>query len=103
MIDQDQVLISNLQQYSKRAMVFCRSLSPRQGEILEYMVLGYRNEKIADELGLKPKTIKNTIRVVFRKLNPSTEEDPRVMAVALWYIYNRRKLAKVKSRPVQPS
>ena len=91
-------IVPDLQRNYRRASTFCKSLSPRQGDIVEYMVLGYKNEKIAAELGLKPKTVKNTIRAIFRKLAPTSDEDPRAMAVILWCIYNRRKLAKVKSR-----
>lgn len=98
MIEQTHNMVPALQRNYKRAAAFCKSLSPRQGEIVEYMVLGYRNEKIAAELGLKPKTVKNTIRAIFRKLAPTSEEDPRAIAVILWCIYNRRKLAMVKSR-----
>lgn len=77
----------------KRANDFCESLAPRQGEQVDYMAMGYSNARIAREMGLRPKTVKNNIRIIFRKLAPTADEDPRAAAVMLRYVYritNRR-------------
>ncbi|MDD5094343.1 MAG: LuxR C-terminal-related transcriptional regulator [Dehalococcoidia bacterium] len=75
------------QQNLERATDFIKKLSPRQKELVDLMALGYRNDKIAQEMGLKLKTVKNTIRPIFKKLKPSVDEDPRAAAVMLWYVY----------------
>lgn len=77
----------------ERAKAFCESLAPRQGQVVDNMALGYTNERIALEMGLKPKTVKNNVRFIFRKLAPTADEDPRATAVMLRHVYhhtNRR-------------
>lgn len=73
----------------KRANGFCESLANRQGELVNYMAMGYSNARIAREMGLKLKTIKNHIRIIFRKLAPTADEDPRAAAVMLRHVYHQ--------------
>lgn len=72
----------------QRAADFYQSLGRRQRELVEYMAMGYNNDTIAELMGLKPKTVKNTIRAVFRKMKPSVEEDSRAAAVMLCHVYH---------------
>ena len=52
----------NRQMY-KRAMDFCESLATRQKEIMQYMALGYNNARIAQEMGIKEKSVKNVSQI----------------------------------------
>lgn len=45
------------------------TLSPREGEILFYIVKAYSNTKIADELNISEKTVKNHLSSIYEKLN----------------------------------
>ena len=72
-------------------MAFYESLAPRQKEVADYMALGYNNEKIAQEMRIHLKTVKNTINAIFRKLKPLNEEHPRANAVMLWQVYHQRR------------
>ena len=45
------------------------ALSPREGEILFYIVKAYSNTRIADELNISEKTVKNHLSSIYEKLN----------------------------------
>lgn len=76
----------------KRSETFIKSLAPLQMEMVENMAIGYRNEKIAEVMNIRIKTVKNTICTIYKKLGPADDEHPRVMAIIAWHIYKRRKL-----------
>jgi DNA-binding CsgD family transcriptional regulator len=54
-------------------------LSPREREVLSYLVLGYTNAEIALACGTSFRTVRNQLTSVFRKVGAST----RAEAVAL--------------------
>jgi DNA-binding NarL/FixJ family response regulator len=62
-----------------------KKLSPRELEVLGLMAQGYRNNAIADILGLDPKTVDRHINGIYAKLGegPGTMH-PRVRAVMLY-------------------
>lgn len=43
-------------------------LTPREGEVASYLALGYTNEQIARALGSAPRTVRNQLSEVYRKL-----------------------------------
>lgn len=45
------------------------TLSPREGEILYYIVKAYSNLRIANELNISEKTVKNHLSSIYEKLN----------------------------------
>jgi DNA-binding CsgD family transcriptional regulator len=55
------------------------ALSPREREIVSYLGLGYTNREIALACGTSPRTVRNQLSAVFRKLGAST----RAEAVAI--------------------
>lgn len=55
------------------------ALSPREREIVSYLGLGYTNREIALACGTAPRTVRNQLSAVFRKLGAST----RAEAVAI--------------------
>jgi DNA-binding NarL/FixJ family response regulator len=55
-------------------------LSPRELDIMSYIVRGYRNADIAQTLWLSEKTVKNHINRIFSKL----QVDSRARAIVLW-------------------
>jgi DNA-binding NarL/FixJ family response regulator len=67
-----------------RAINFVTVLSPRQLVILRLLAKGYLNEKIAKELAIRHKTVKNHLRSIYLKLKPTDEEDPRSLAIVLY-------------------
>ncbi len=69
---------------NKRAMGFLCRLSKSELMILDLMAQGYNRERIARELGIKPKTFKNHVNSIYRKVKAGEEEDVRNLAVALY-------------------
>lgn len=55
------------------------SLSAREREVLSYLSLGYSNREIGVACGTSPKTVRNQLSAVFRKIGAST----RAEAVAI--------------------
>jgi DNA-binding NarL/FixJ family response regulator len=43
--------------------------TPKEIEILGYLVRGYRNKQIADELHIAERTVKNHLTYIYLKLN----------------------------------
>jgi len=50
-------------------------LSPRERQIFEYLVRGYRNEDIARALGTSPATVRNQLVRLYRKTGVSTRSE----------------------------
>ena len=44
-------------------------LTPREKEVLQYLIEGNGNKEIADRLCVSPETIKSHIKNIYRKLN----------------------------------
>jgi pimeloyl-ACP methyl ester carboxylesterase/DNA-binding CsgD family transcriptional regulator len=55
-------------------------LTLREREVLELLAQGYRNQEIAQELVLTPKTIRNYISIIFAKLGVSSRGEAIVKA-----------------------
>ena len=72
-----------------RADNFVSSMSPRELIVLRSLAEGYLNEKIASELGVQPKTVKNHLRSIYRKLKPAEGEDPRTLAVVMYMLASK--------------
>ena len=79
----------DIKEQTKRAQEFSAKLTRRQRDVWNYAAMGYNNERIGQELGLKLKTIKNNLGAIFRKLKPQPGEDRRATIVMLWYLYHR--------------
>jgi DNA-binding CsgD family transcriptional regulator len=50
-------------------------LSPRERQIFELLVQGYRNEEIARELGTSPATVRNQLVRLYRKTGVATRSE----------------------------
>jgi len=55
------------------------ALTPREREVLDYLELGYTNAEIGLACGSRPRTVRNQLSQIFRKLGAST----RAEAVAI--------------------
>lgn len=58
-------------------------LSPREQQVLTFLVLGLRNKQIAAELGISGDTIKTHVRHILEKLNVTTRTEAAVQATRL--------------------
>jgi len=65
---------------------FLKELSPREVEVLSWMAKGYRNETVAQVLGVEPKTVERHINNIYGKLNHklSDSRHARVYSVMLY-------------------
>ena len=57
------------------------SLTPREAEILEGIARGHDNARIADDLGLSEKTVRNNVTRIFDKLGVSSRAEAIVLAL----------------------
>ena len=69
-----------------RAINFVESLSKMQLRVLNLLARGYLNEKIANELGIRHKTVKIHIGNIYGKLKPEEGEYPRTLAVVFYML-----------------
>lgn len=69
-------------------------LTTREREVLDYLHLGYTNEQIGVALGTQPRTIRNQLTAVYRKLGVAT----RAEAVGLVAGIQRQRRIAAKSR-----
>ncbi|MDX6743767.1 response regulator transcription factor [Actinocorallia sp. A-T 12471] len=65
-----------------RTRAFGHSLTPREAEVMELMARGWSNRKIARELYISEKTVKNHVHQIYRRL----KADDREHAVARWRV-----------------
>lgn len=71
---------------------FLSPLTPRQMEILELVVQGMSNRKIAYELGISHQTVKNHMTTILRKLGASGRTEAAVYALRRgWIPLHRRE------------
>ncbi|MFN3929705.1 MAG: response regulator transcription factor, partial [Thermoflexus sp.] len=70
-------------------------LSPREREILQYVVLGYSNKAIAGRLGISQQTVKNHITAILRKLDLSDRTQAAILAI-------RRGWVRLPEEPIAP-
>ncbi len=62
-----------------------KELTPRELEVLSWMVKGYRNDTVAEVLCLEPKTVERHINSIYSKLgNCPDSQHPRVHAIMLY-------------------
>ncbi|MGA9856858.1 MAG: response regulator transcription factor [Solirubrobacteraceae bacterium] len=59
------------------------ALTPREGEVLELVALGYSNKRIARELGVAEKTVKTHIGHLLAKLGVADRTQAALLAVQL--------------------
>lgn len=59
----------------ERARALLRKLTPRQGQVLKEMTLGYRNKQIAARLGIDEKTVKMHRAAMLDRLGAPTSAD----------------------------
>ena len=57
------------------------SLSPRQREILQHLAQGKDNKTIARAMRITPKTVKNQLTVVFRRLNVESRTQAAILVI----------------------
>ena len=67
--------------WRKEAEGFISPLTPREGEILNYIAQGYLNKMIAAELDISEQTIKNHVTSILRKLNANVRTEAVVVAI----------------------
>ena len=67
--------------WRKEAEDFISPLTPREGEILNYIAQGYLNKQIAAELDISEQTIKNHVTSILRKLNANVRTEAVVVAI----------------------
>jgi len=67
--------------WRKEAEGFISPLTPREGEILNYIAQGYLNKQIAAELDISEQTIKNHVTSILRKLNANVRTEAVVVAI----------------------
>ncbi|HEY0312713.1 MAG TPA: PAS domain-containing protein [Allosphingosinicella sp.] len=65
----------------ERARALLRKLTPRQGQVLREMTLGYRNKQIAARLGIDEKTVKMHRAAMLGRLDAPTSADAIRIAV----------------------
>jgi PAS domain S-box-containing protein len=65
----------------ERALALTRTLTPRQGQVLKEMALGYRNKQIAARLGIDEKTVKMHRAGMLERLGAPTSADAIRIAV----------------------
>lgn len=58
-------------------------LSPREKQVLKFLVLGWKNKQIATELGVSGDTIKTHVRHILEKLSVTTRTEAAVQATRL--------------------
>ncbi|MDP2953047.1 MAG: response regulator transcription factor [Chloroflexota bacterium] len=63
-----------------------KELTSRELEVLSWLAKGYRNDTVAEVLGLEPKTVERHINNIYSKLNDGTAQSrhARVRAVMLY-------------------
>ena len=61
-------------------------LTPREGEILDYIARGYINKQIADKLSISEQTVKNHMSSILRKLDASDRTQAVVLAMQYGWI-----------------
>ncbi len=67
--------------WRKEAEAFISPLTPREGEILNYIAQGFLNKQIAAELDISEQTIKNHVTSILRKLNANVRTEAVVVAI----------------------
>ncbi|ROO89894.1 DNA-binding NarL/FixJ family response regulator [Actinocorallia herbida] len=65
-----------------RTRGFGHSLTPREAEVMELIARGWSNRRIASELYISEKTVKNHVHQIYRRL----KADDREHAVARWRV-----------------
>jgi len=65
----------------KESASFISPLTPREGEILDYVAKGYLNKQIAAALDVSEQTIKNHVSSILRKLNVNARTQAVVVAI----------------------
>ena len=60
---------------------FLAALSPPERKLVDEMVEGWTNAKIAEQLSLSRKTVQNRVSAVYEKLAPAEGADRRVQVV----------------------
>jgi DNA-binding NarL/FixJ family response regulator len=58
------------------------TLSPREGQVLAFVVDGYSNREIAAELGIAHNTVKNHVRTILRKMGARNRAHAAALAVS---------------------
>lgn len=66
-----------------------RSLTPREREVLDFLIKGYPNKKIASELKLQEITVKVHLQNVYRKLGVSNRAHAVAKALSCGWTENR--------------
>ncbi|MFH1141523.1 MAG: LuxR C-terminal-related transcriptional regulator, partial [Chloroflexota bacterium] len=82
----DQAVMEGLMSSTDTKSTMLKELSPRELEVLSWMAKGYRNDTIAEVLGLEPKTVERHINNIYSKLNGAITpaKHARVHAVTLY-------------------
>lgn len=60
-----------------------KKLTPREKEMMKYLVRGESNKKIAQALGIGEQTVKNHLRFIYLKLDVENRAQAAVIGVSL--------------------
>jgi DNA-binding NarL/FixJ family response regulator len=78
---------------------FLSPLTPREMEILELVVQGMSNRKIAYHLGISHQTVKNHMTAILRKLGATGRTEAAVCALRRGWVPLRRQRGEVDATP----
>lgn len=86
------VIVQHMKQYKafNRSDKIFSILSDRERCVLSYIIKGYQNEKIANEMGISEKTVKTYLQRLFEKL----EINNRIDAALFYLLYEMWTLIK---------
>jgi len=82
----DPSVMEGLMATAETRSALLKELTPREIEVLSWMAKGYRNDTMAEVLGLEPKTVERHINNIYSKLNDGTAQSrhARVYAANLY-------------------
>lgn len=61
-------------------------LTPREVQVLDLVKLGYQDKRIAEEMGISPRTVRIYLQLIFTKLEAVNRVDAVVKALRAGYI-----------------
>ena len=67
----------------RKAVVGSGGLSPREAEALGLLAKGFTHDRIAERMGLRPCTVRDHFKHIYRKLQISNQAEAGVQAVRL--------------------
>ncbi len=69
-----------------------KPLTPRQHEIMHYVIEGYTNQQIAEALGTEVMTVKNNLTEIYKKMGAKN----RAHATMLYILFDGRRIERAE-------